>query len=225
MFLRLIFWNRRVLSREPTKVGLSPLYTQEGRDQLRSEQRATKIGFVHRATPRSIETLLLAIVTAPPSPWLRQTHGPRSRSTQGRSFVVRHDLGTNVPFDGFGGGPLCTRIGGPGTLSPHLILPPRSRARAAPMLAASDTARKIGPTVLERSGNGADKSNTEGHMRNIVNEAGEVIAKVTIDGILVGGHHRIIAAGNLGQELRWQDTGEPAKLDALMRQSTHRHIA
>jgi hypothetical protein len=63
------------------------------------------------------------------------------------------------------------------------------------MLAASDGAQ-IGPTVLERSGNGADKNNTEGHMRSIVNETGEVIAKVTIDGILVGGHHRIIAAGN-----------------------------
>jgi hypothetical protein len=62
-------------------------------------------------------------------------------------------------------------------------------------------------------------------MRNIVNEDGGIIAKATKDGTLVGGHHRIIAAGNLGQELRWQDTGEPVKLDALMRQSTHRHIA
>jgi hypothetical protein len=109
----------------------------------------------------------------------------------------------------------------------HLIRPPEkgAGARAAPMLAASDPARKIGPTVLERSCNGADKSNTEGHMRNIVNEAGEVIAKATHDGTLVGGHHRIMVAGSLRQQLFWQDTGEPVKLDTFMRQSTHRHIA
>ncbi|WFU43618.1 hypothetical protein QA640_14960 [Bradyrhizobium sp. CB82] len=40
MFLILIVWHRRALSREPIKVGLSPLYTAEGREQLRSEQRA-----------------------------------------------------------------------------------------------------------------------------------------------------------------------------------------
>jgi hypothetical protein len=62
-------------------------------------------------------------------------------------------------------------------------------------------------------------------MRNIVNEAGEVIAKATYDGTLVGGHHRIMVAGSLGQQLIWQDTGEPVKLDTFMRQSTHRHIA
>jgi hypothetical protein len=104
----------------------------------------------------------------------------------------------------------------------HLIRPPdkgAGRARAVPIR------RKIGPTVLKRSRNGADKSNTEGQMRNIVNEAGEVIAKATYDGTLVGGHHRILVAGSLGQQLFWQDTGEPVKLDIFMRQSTHRHIA
>jgi hypothetical protein len=64
-----------------------------------------------------------------------------------------------------------------------------------------------------------------GHMRNIVNEDGEIIAKATKDGTLVGGHHRIIAAGSLSQKLFWQDTGEPVKLDALMHPSSHRHIA
>jgi hypothetical protein len=78
---------------------------------------------------------------------------------------------------------------------------------------------------LGRSGNGADKSNTEGHKRNIVNEDGEIIAKATKDGTLVGGHHRIIAAGSLSQKLFWQDTGEPVKLDALMHLSSHRRIA
>src|SRR4051794_40681362 len=39
-FLSLIFWHRRALSRQPVKVGLSPLYTEQGREQVRSEQRA-----------------------------------------------------------------------------------------------------------------------------------------------------------------------------------------
>ena len=62
-------------------------------------------------------------------------------------------------------------------------------------------------------------------MRNIVNEDGEVIAKATKEGTLIGGHHRIMLAGSLGQKLFWQDTGQPVKLDALMHPSPHRHIA
>ena len=62
-------------------------------------------------------------------------------------------------------------------------------------------------------------------MRNIVNEDGEIIAKATKEGTLIGGHHRIMVVGSLGQKLFWQDTGEPVKLDALMHQGTHRHIA
>jgi hypothetical protein len=61
-------------------------------------------------------------------------------------------------------------------------------------------------------------------MRNIVNEDGEIIAKVTKDGTLCGGHHRIMVAGS-DQKLFWQDTGEPVKLDALMHPSSHRRIA
>ena len=57
-------------------------------------------------------------------------------------------------------------------------------------------------------------------MRNIVNEDGEIIAKATKDGTLVGGHHRIIVAGCRGQKLFWKDTGEPVKLDALMHLSS-----
>jgi hypothetical protein len=57
-------------------------------------------------------------------------------------------------------------------------------------------------------------------MRNIVNEDGEIIAKATKDGTLVGGHHRIIVAGCRGQKLFWQDTDEPVKLDALMHLSS-----
>ena len=60
-------------------------------------------------------------------------------------------------------------------------------------------------------------------MRNIVNEDGEIIAKATKDGTLVGGHHRILMAGSLYQKLFWQDTGEPVKLDALMHPSSHRY--
>jgi hypothetical protein len=62
-------------------------------------------------------------------------------------------------------------------------------------------------------------------MRNIVNEDGEIIAKATKDGTLVGGHHRLIVAGSLSQKLFWQDTGEPVKLNVLMHQNSHRHIA
>lgn len=80
-------------------------------------------------------------------------------------------------------------------------------------------------TILERSGNGGGQEQHGGHMRNIVNEDGEIIAKATKDGTLVGGHHRLIAAGSLSQKLFWQDTGEPVKLDALMHLSSHRRIA
>jgi hypothetical protein len=72
---------------------------------------------------------------------------------------------------------------------------------------------------------GGQEQQHGGHMRNIVNEDGEIIAKATKDGTLVGGHHRIVVAGSLNQKLSWQDTGEPVKLDALMRLSSHRHIA
>ena len=62
-------------------------------------------------------------------------------------------------------------------------------------------------------------------MRNIVNEDGETIAKATKDGTLIGGHHRIMVAGSLGQKLFWQDTGEPVKLDTLMHPGSYRRIA
>jgi hypothetical protein len=64
-------------------------------------------------------------------------------------------------------------------------------------------------------------------MRNIVNETGEIIAKATQDGTLVGGHHRIAVAASLGQKLLWQDSGEPVNLEGFFRHpgSTQRHIA
>jgi hypothetical protein len=62
-------------------------------------------------------------------------------------------------------------------------------------------------------------------MRNIVDENGEIIAKATKEGTLIGGHHRVMVVGSLGKKLFWQDTGEPVKLDVLMHQSSHRHIA
>jgi hypothetical protein len=71
----------------------------------------------------------------------------------------------------------------------------------------------------------ARRAKSEGHMRNIVNEDGEIIAKATKEGVLIGGHHRIMVAGSLGQKLFWQDTGEPVKLDAIMHLSSRRHIA
>ena len=56
-------------------------------------------------------------------------------------------------------------------------------------------------------------------MRSIVDEAGQVIAKATNDHTLIGGHHRLALAASLGQELFWQDTGEPVKLDVFFRGS------
>ena len=63
------------------------------------------------------------------------------------------------------------------------------------------------------------------HVRNIVDEAGEIIAKATDDNTLIGGHHRLAVAASLGQKLFWQDTGEPVKLDAFFKASAHRHTA
>jgi hypothetical protein len=63
------------------------------------------------------------------------------------------------------------------------------------------------------------------HMRNIVDEAGEIIAKATDDNTLIGGHHRLAVAASLGQKLFWQDTGEPVKLDPFFRGSSHRKTA
>jgi hypothetical protein len=62
-------------------------------------------------------------------------------------------------------------------------------------------------------------------MRNIVDEAGEIIAKATDDHTLVGGHHRLAVAASHGQKLFWKDTGEPVKLDPFFKDSSHRHTA
>ena len=58
------------------------------------------------------------------------------------------------------------------------------------------------------------------HMKNIVDEAGEIIAKATDDHTLIGGHHRLAMAASLGQKLFWKDTGEPVKLDPFFKGSS-----
>jgi hypothetical protein len=63
------------------------------------------------------------------------------------------------------------------------------------------------------------------HMRNIVDEAGEIIAIATDDNTLIGGHHRLAVAASLGQKLFWKDTGEPVKLDPFFGGSSHRKTA
>ena len=55
------------------------------------------------------------------------------------------------------------------------------------------------------------------HMKIIVDEAGEVIAKATDDHTLIGGHHRLAVAASLGKKLFWRDTGEPVKLDLFFK--------
>jgi hypothetical protein len=63
------------------------------------------------------------------------------------------------------------------------------------------------------------------HMRNIVDEAGEIIAQATDDHTLIGGHHRLAVAASLGRKLFWKNTGEPVKLDPLFKGSSHRNTA
>ncbi len=58
-------------------------------------------------------------------------------------------------------------------------------------------------------------------MRNIVDEAGEIIARATDDHTLIGGHHRLALAASLGQKLFWKHTGEPVKLDPFFKGSSH----
>ena len=60
------------------------------------------------------------------------------------------------------------------------------------------------------------------HMRSIVDEAGEIIAKATDDHTLIGGHHRLAVAASLGRKLFWKHTGEPVKLDPFFKGSSHR---
>ena len=64
-------------------------------------------------------------------------------------------------------------------------------------------------------------------VRNIVNEAGEIIAKTTDEHTLVGGHHRLAVEASLGHKLFWRDTGEPVKLDNFFKHygSSLRHTA
>ena len=62
-------------------------------------------------------------------------------------------------------------------------------------------------------------------MKNIVDEAGEIIAKATDDHTLIGGHHRLAVAASLGQKLFWKDTGELVRLDPFFGGNSHRHSA
>jgi hypothetical protein len=55
------------------------------------------------------------------------------------------------------------------------------------------------------------------HVKIIVDETGEIIAKATDDHTLIGGHHRLSVAASLGRKLFWRDTGEPVKLDLFFR--------
>ena len=62
-------------------------------------------------------------------------------------------------------------------------------------------------------------------MRNIVDEVGEIIAQVTNDHTLIGGHHRLAVAASAGKKLFWKNTGEPVELDPFFKRSSHRNTA
>ena len=65
------------------------------------------------------------------------------------------------------------------------------------------------------------------HMKIIVDEDGEIIAKASDDHTLIGGHHRLAVAASHGKKLFWRDTGEPVKLDNFFKHygSSLRHTA
>jgi len=84
---------------------------------------------------------------------------------------------------------------------------------------------RLNQCSVYRSVNKAGALGWRRHMRNIADEAGEIIAKATDDHTLIGGHHRLAVAASLGQKLFWKDTGEPVKLDPLFKGSSHRHTA
>jgi hypothetical protein len=84
------------------------------------------------------------------------------------------------------------------------------------------------PTIMmspEWSVNRAGALDWRRHMRNIVDEAGEIIAKATDDHTLIGGHHRLAVAASLGKKLFWKHTGEPVKLDPFFKGSSDRDTA
>jgi hypothetical protein len=76
-----------------------------------------------------------------------------------------------------------------------------------------------------RSVNKAGTLDWRRHMKIIVDEAGEIIAKATDDHTLIGGHHRLAVAASLGQKLFWKDNSEPVKLDPFFKGSSHRYTA
>ncbi len=63
------------------------------------------------------------------------------------------------------------------------------------------------------------------HMRNIVDEVGEIIANATDDHTLIGGPPRLAVVASLGRKLFWKDTGEPVKLDPFFKGSSHGNTA
>jgi hypothetical protein len=65
----------------------------------------------------------------------------------------------------------------------------------------------------------------ERRMRNIVDEAGEIVAMASDEHTLIGGHHRLAVAASAGRQLYWKDTGELVKLDPFFKGSSRRHTA
>ena len=84
---------------------------------------------------------------------------------------------------------------------------------------------RLNQCPIYRSANKAGALDWRRHMKNIVDEDGEIIAKATDDHTLIGGHHRLAVAASLGRKLFWKDTGEPVKLDPFFKGSSHRHTA
>src|SRR6476469_4409798 len=66
---------------------------------------------------------------------------------------------------------------------------------------------RLNQCPVYRSINKAGALDWRRHMKIIVDEAGEIIAKATDDHTLIGGHHRLSVAASLFKRLFWRDTG------------------
>ena len=133
-----------------------------------------------------------------------------SKSSSARSAGSIPARGTNLRC-------FAASVGGP---SPS----DRAKQRRLPAVALAK-AGEITTMSPEWSVNKAGALDWGRHMRNIVDEAGEIIAKATDDHTLIGGHHRLAVAASLGQKLFWKHTGEPVKLDPFFKGSSHRNTA
>jgi hypothetical protein len=99
--------------------------------------------------------------------------------------------------------------------------------RAGPLRGGIDFGQVLVPVIASHDPNQRCRATAakERRMRNIVDEAGEIIAMASDEHTLIGGHHRLAVAASAGRQLYWKDTGELVKLDPFFKGSSRRHTA